>query len=907
MAGPSEGKSAESEYTEHSDRVLFRRQKAINNCTAESLPGLWGDLDQRREFFKNHHIRTGLAFSGGGIRSATISLGLTQALAVCGRLYAFDMMSTVSGGGYFGSFLRSLYIDRDEDEGIVTNREKMADDVLLSLPDTQYFRGRQKAREQEQPPHRFLHDGVKIKSPLWWLRENGRYLAPNGASDYGFAVVYAVRNWLTLMAMMLVALICLFAAVQGLLLLTTGLPAVSGKLLEYANDKPPVSPLFVLLPGFVLIAAGIGLGYWLPARSTSHGDKSLLSKNRLMIAFLAAMAVVGIALAAKSISQDSPIAIAIAIVLLSSVAVSLGVFKGNAGKDNVRFQLEYRRSMTRALTQWCGYGLCAVAALAVIDSFALMIIDHFDDGGWMMGSATISGTVAASLFAWLTAKIPGWFDGKTGKIVEFARKHVSLAAFMVGIMMALLLAVSADLLVLNAIWAEKPWQREPGFAFDPAAIGAMVATALGIFVLINRSHDLLNLTAFTPLYGSRLTRSYLGATNVKRQKQTKDQSGRDIVKGMASDEIELKHYMVTDTAAPMHLINVTLNRTVGAKKLPPDINVDHDDPLLLDKTSNRPRGRIASYESQLALRDRKGDRMVIGPEGIRAGAQWFDWQKLNKVELPKLGQFCAISGAAVGSGMGRMTTLGTALALTMANVRLGHWWNRPHDARNNHGPAPRQYLQPYRNLFSELLGLYSRDSSEWMLSDGGHSENTGVLSLLERGCKFILACDNGQDPDYSFADLEILIRTARTDLGIEIDIVKTHEFPGEMDAVRDCFFNGTTSDWRREAKEQEKAAFALLLQAEFIRSVSADGDLATDSPPAFIVWIKPSNFKGLPADLATYAELNPDFPQQSTSNQFFGEAQWESYRRLGFHMGRALFTNRSAFGGLVPMIRHNID
>jgi predicted acylesterase/phospholipase RssA len=38
----------------------------------------------------------GLAFSGGGIRSATLSLGITQALARRGRLYAFDYLSTVS-------------------------------------------------------------------------------------------------------------------------------------------------------------------------------------------------------------------------------------------------------------------------------------------------------------------------------------------------------------------------------------------------------------------------------------------------------------------------------------------------------------------------------------------------------------------------------------------------------------------------------------------------------------------------------------------------------------------------------------------------------------------------------------------------------------------------------------------
>ena len=51
---------------------------------------------------------TGLAFSGGGIRSATFNLGILQALAERGLLRKFDYLSTVSGGGYIGSWLAAL-------------------------------------------------------------------------------------------------------------------------------------------------------------------------------------------------------------------------------------------------------------------------------------------------------------------------------------------------------------------------------------------------------------------------------------------------------------------------------------------------------------------------------------------------------------------------------------------------------------------------------------------------------------------------------------------------------------------------------------------------------------------------------------------------------------------------------
>jgi hypothetical protein len=47
----------------------------------------------------------GLALSGGGIRSATFGLGVLEGLKELGLLETFDYLSTVSGGGYIGSWL----------------------------------------------------------------------------------------------------------------------------------------------------------------------------------------------------------------------------------------------------------------------------------------------------------------------------------------------------------------------------------------------------------------------------------------------------------------------------------------------------------------------------------------------------------------------------------------------------------------------------------------------------------------------------------------------------------------------------------------------------------------------------------------------------------------------------------
>lgn len=64
---------------------------------------------------------TGLALSGGGIRAATFSLGVLQALASRSQLRRFDYLSTVSGGSYIGAWL-SAWISRS---GLASVEEKL--------------------------------------------------------------------------------------------------------------------------------------------------------------------------------------------------------------------------------------------------------------------------------------------------------------------------------------------------------------------------------------------------------------------------------------------------------------------------------------------------------------------------------------------------------------------------------------------------------------------------------------------------------------------------------------------------------------------------------------------------------------------------------------------------------------
>ncbi len=70
----------------------------------------------------------GLALSGGGIRAASVGLGVLQALQQENHLREIDYLSTVSGGGYIGGYLSSAAVISQEKvkEALATGGELLA-------------------------------------------------------------------------------------------------------------------------------------------------------------------------------------------------------------------------------------------------------------------------------------------------------------------------------------------------------------------------------------------------------------------------------------------------------------------------------------------------------------------------------------------------------------------------------------------------------------------------------------------------------------------------------------------------------------------------------------------------------------------------------------------------------------
>lgn len=88
----------EKEYEERTEEII-KRERAYYLTVRRAQNGLEPPTDDNL---------VGMCISGGGVRSATLGLGMLQAFIKAGKLKTVDYLSTVSGGGFIGSCLTSL-------------------------------------------------------------------------------------------------------------------------------------------------------------------------------------------------------------------------------------------------------------------------------------------------------------------------------------------------------------------------------------------------------------------------------------------------------------------------------------------------------------------------------------------------------------------------------------------------------------------------------------------------------------------------------------------------------------------------------------------------------------------------------------------------------------------------------
>jgi hypothetical protein len=290
----------------------------------------------------------------------------------------------------------------------------------------------------------------------------------------------------------------------------------------------------------------------------------------------------------------------------------------------------------------------------------------------------------------------------------------------------------------------------------------------------------------------------------------------------------------------------------------------------------------------------------------------------------------AISGAAFSPVQTSNPLIG--LLMTVLNMRLGQWLPNPQRASPGRRPLfpgpsvlallwgwlcerlpspagdplhPRPGEGPpttYARLWHRLL------RPRWyFVTDGGHHENLGLWSLLQRRCRLIIVSDASQDAGASFADLFRVLRRARFEKGIRVVGL------------------GYSSDLQ-DGEDQDEVAYLLGLlrfaPTQAAKPGAGDGkdDAAKPGPQALLrsrrhfflarveypagetpreghlVYLKPSLTGDEPAELQGYAALNADFPHNPTLDQLYDEDRFESYRQLGEHIGEQLSRNLNFLG-----------
>ena len=363
-------------------------------------------------------------------------------------------------------------------------------------------------------------------------------------------------------------------------------------------------------------------------------------------------------------------------------------------------------------------------------------------------------------------------------------------------------------------------------------VGIALAVTFAVALVLAWRVD-VNVFSLYAFYRDRLIRCYLGASRATMgERKANGFTGFD-----PADDLPLAE--IRPGQRPFHIVNTAINLVRGGE--------------LAWQTRKAASFTFTPLDCGFALPPHAAGQ-ALG-QGCMGGYRPAD----EYMEGATLGGAVAISGASVSPSMGHRTSAGVAFLLTVFNVRLGRWCGNPCHPRAWQTFGPRIGA---RYLLAELLGLAGRDSPYVYLSDGGHFENLGIYELVRRRCRAIVAVDAGRDPRYEFVDLANAIRKCYADFGalIEIDIA----------AIR------PPEDARHSAAHHA------------VGTIRYPGHGAEPGFTGTLLYVKASLDGREPPDILSYSIEHATFPHETTADQFFDEPQFESYRKLGLHIGLAV-------------------
>ncbi|MGL5889313.1 MAG: hypothetical protein ACRC3B_05475, partial [Bacteroidia bacterium] len=295
---------------------------------------------------------------------------------------------------------------------------------------------------------------------------------------------------------------------------------------------------------------------------------------------------------------------------------------------------------------------------------------------------------------------------------------------------------------------------------------------------------------------------------------------------------------------------------------------------------------ILANSEKVKYRSRGGDNFVLSPLFTGSGAT--GWCKTDNTHghfsrRVSLATAMATSAAAVNpnagvSGEGATRNTIVSVMFIILNIRLGFWMTNP---AKRPWKMPPNFFIP--GLNGQLLGMGLKETDRNIqLSDGGHFENLGIYELIRRELSVIIVSDGGADPKFNFDDLANAAEKVRVDFGAQIEFVKEYSL-GDMlpDSAGDSLF-------------EKKYAIA--------KNGFAVADISYASgKKGKLYYVKLTMVENLPTNVYSYKGLYPDFPHQSTADQFFDEKQFEAYRELGYKIGCDLVNRKHGETSLLDL------
>ncbi len=766
----------------------------------------------------------GLAFSGGGIRSATFNLGLLQGLHRLDLLRHIDYLATVSGGGYIGAWW-SAWLSRKGRAGDSA--------ILFPTPDEAGRPAEAKEIRHLREFSNFLAPRIGFFETETWAAVLAIFTAMVPTLILALAIIAAG------LVLWLLASLCLLPPPQGMFGRGGGLLVALGILLGVqwgferrwksggrAETAGPVQKRAVETwwrgaVGFGILATAVA--WWLiQQRGWLHSTPQVGTATRHLALGLAWGD--GQPFAFDWHLFHAPLAWAGAVLVLlvpRVLVLRLRTFRSGPFREKVAAGDRMLQRMLAAAVVWSLGG-----ALWLLGAY----VHHRD---WSLGpaaGAAASGGLFALLRNWFVGQLSSQKKGGIGDALKPLLPQL----------LALLTVTLAVVCTAAGLAGVLEWSHQPDRHWH---VGEQVWPALWILLalasaVIGSAAAFLDpaMVSMHSFYRNRLARAYLGASNPG------DQNPDRFIDVREQDEVAMRDLRPRHRGArcgPLHLVCCAAN-DVGGDQL----------------------GNLA----------RASRSAVLSPLGFQINDDWRPWTQTRTdaekaaleakppthIDRLTLSSAITASAAAFNSNMGSLSSqLGTLVCFLMSalNLRLGLWLPHPRSSVEDLGHFPGALL--LREMFgSTFSGIKNgQPVSKYVhLSDGAHFENLALYELIRRHCRYIIVSDCGADADVAFDDFGNAQRRIREDFGVEIDI--------DLSPLR------------------PDAANAFSRQHVAVGTINYDLE---KGDTGILLYFKPTLTGDEPGDVTQYRKRNKAFPHESTGDQFYDEAQWESYRRLGEH------------------------